>query len=66
MNAETAGRSRRYQTALGKHLTDLRLLTLMKTSKVNTASLKKEIAKTQRLVRESIKRLDRFAHEFCT
>jgi signal transduction histidine kinase len=43
---------------------DLPLLTLKKAARVSTASLKKEIAKTQRLVKESARRLNRFDHEF--
>jgi signal transduction histidine kinase len=43
---------------------DLPLLTLKKAARTSTASLKKEIAKTQRLVKESAKRLNRFDHEF--
>ena len=43
---------------------NLRLLTLKKAARVSTASLKKEIASTQRLVRESVKRVEQFAHEF--
>ena len=43
---------------------DLRLLTLKKAARASTARLKKEIAKTQRLVKESVKRIDQFAHEF--
>jgi two-component system sensor histidine kinase DegS len=43
---------------------DLPLLTLKKAARVSTASLKKEIANTRRMVKESAKRLKRFAHEF--
>lgn len=43
---------------------NLRLLTLKKGAKVNTASLKKEIANTQRMVKESTERIDQFTHEF--
>lgn len=43
---------------------DLPLLKLKKVARVSTARLKKEIAKTQRLVKESAKRLNRFDHEF--
>jgi len=43
---------------------DLRLLTLKKAAKASTARLKKEIAKTQRLVKESVKKINKFAHEF--
>jgi signal transduction histidine kinase len=43
---------------------DLRLLLLKKAARVSTVSLKKEIDKTQRLVKESVKRVNRFAHEF--
>ena len=49
------------QTLLG---INVRLLTLKNTAKANTASLKKEIASTQRLVEQSIKTINRFAHEF--
>jgi len=43
---------------------DLRLLSLKKAARAGTVRLKKEIAKTQRLVKESVRRIDRFAHEF--
>lgn len=43
---------------------DLPLLKLKKAARVSTASLKKEIAKTQRLVKESAKKLNRFDSEF--
>jgi len=43
---------------------NLRLLTLKKAAKANTATFEKEIAQTQRLVRESIKPIHRLAHEF--
>lgn len=43
---------------------DLRLLTLKKSARSNTESLKKKIAETQRLVKESVKRVDRFANEY--
>lgn len=43
---------------------NVRLLTLKKAAKVNTGSLKKEIASTQRLVRQSVKTINRFAREF--
>ncbi len=48
------------QTLLG---INVRLLTLKKAAKGKTASLKKEIAKTRRLVRESIEAINQFAHE---
>ena len=40
------------------------LLALKTSAKANTEKLEKEIASTQRLVRESVKRINRFAHEF--
>lgn len=43
---------------------DLRLLMLKKAAKTSTANLKKEIDKTQRMVKESVKWVNRFAHEF--
>lgn len=43
---------------------DLPLLTLKKAARVSTASLKKEIANTRRMVKESLKKLNGFAHEF--
>jgi len=43
---------------------DLRLLVLKKAAKTSTASLKKEIDNTQRMVKESAKWINRFAHEF--
>jgi len=49
------------QMLLGVHV---RLLTLKKTAKSNAGSLKKEIASTQRLVRQSVRIVSRFAHEF--
>lgn len=49
------------QTLLG---INVRLLTLKNTAKANTAGLKKEIASTQRLVKQSLKTINRFAHEF--
>ena len=42
---------------------DLRLLTLKKSARANTGSLKKEIDKTQRLVRESLNNIHRFTNE---
>ena len=48
------------QTLLG---INVRLLTLKKESKVNMASLKKEIASTQRLVGKSAKTMSRFTRE---
>jgi len=43
---------------------NLRLLTLKTSAKLNTESLKKEIDKTQQLVKESAKSVNQFAHEF--
>lgn len=43
---------------------DLRLLALKQVTHANNASLKKEIANTQILVRESAKKIGRFTHEF--
>lgn len=43
---------------------DLRLLALKKAARASTANLKKEIASTQRLVKQSSKRINEFAHEF--
>jgi signal transduction histidine kinase len=43
---------------------NVRLLTLKKAAKANTGSLKKEIADTQRLVKQSVKAINRFAREF--
>jgi len=43
---------------------NLRLLTLKTSAKANTESLKKEIDNTQRLVKESVKSVNLFAHEF--
>jgi two-component system, NarL family, sensor histidine kinase DegS len=43
---------------------NVRLLTLKKAAKANTGSLRKEIASTQRLVKQSVKTINRFAHEF--
>ena len=43
---------------------DLRLLILKKAAKTSTASLKKEINNTQRIVKKSSKWVNRFAHEF--
>ena len=48
------------QTLLG---INVRLLTLKKAAKGNTANLKKEIAKTQRLVQESVQSINQFARE---
>ena len=48
------------QTLLG---INVRLLTLKNTAKTNTEGLKKEIASTQRLVKQSLKTINRFAHE---
>jgi signal transduction histidine kinase len=48
------------QTLLG---INVRLLTLKKGSKGNKANLKKEIAKTQRLVQESVRSINQFACE---
>jgi signal transduction histidine kinase len=49
------------QTLLG---INVRLLTLKKAATVNTKGLKKEIASTQRLVKKSVKTMNRFACEF--
>jgi len=49
------------QTLLG---INVRLLTLKKAAAVNTEGLKKEIASTQRLVKQSVKTMNRFAREF--
>ena len=49
------------QTLLG---IDVRLLTLKREATMNIEGLKKEIAGTQRLVEESAKTMNRFAHEF--
>jgi signal transduction histidine kinase len=49
------------QTLLG---INVRLLTLKKEAAVNTEGLKKEIASTQRLVKQSVKTMNRFAREF--
>jgi len=49
------------QTLLGVNVS---LVTLEKTGKSNKESLKKEIANTQRPVRESVKRVNRISHEF--
>ena len=48
------------QTLLG---IKVRLLTLNRAAKGGTASLRKEIANTQRLVQESVKSINQFAHE---
>ena len=42
---------------------NVRLLTLKKAAKGKTASLKKEIANAQRLVRESVRSINQFARE---
>jgi len=49
------------QTLLGIHV---RLLTLKKAAKANTQGFKKELASTQWLVRQSVRSINRFAHEF--
>lgn len=49
------------QTLLG---INVRLLTLKKEAAANTAGLKKEIASTQRLVKNSAQTMSRFAREF--
>ncbi len=49
------------QGLLGLHV---RLLTFKKAMKASRESLKKEIGNTQRLVRESTKKVNRFAHEY--
>jgi signal transduction histidine kinase len=49
------------QTLLG---INVRLLTLKKGAAVNTVGLKKEIASTQRLVKTSVKTMNRYAREF--
>jgi signal transduction histidine kinase len=43
---------------------NVRLLTLKKEAKLNATSLKKEIASTQRLVKNSMRTINRFAREF--
>jgi signal transduction histidine kinase len=43
---------------------DLRLLMLKKSARTSTANLRKEIDKTQQLVKKSVKRINLFAHEF--
>ena len=48
------------QILLGIHV---RLLTLKKSAKANTGSLKKEIASTQWLVKQSVQTINQFAHE---
>ena len=50
------------QTLLG---INVRLLSLKKAAKGNTANLKKEIANTQRLVQKSIQSINQFARELC-
>jgi signal transduction histidine kinase len=42
---------------------NVRLLTLKKAARANTGSLKKEIASTQRLVRQSVRTINQFAYE---
>ena len=42
---------------------NVRLLTLKKAAQGNTANLKKEIAKTQRIVEESVQSINRFARD---
>ena len=49
------------QTLLG---IQVRLLALKQAAKVNTGSLKKEIARTQRLVKQSVRNIQKFAQEF--
>ncbi len=49
------------QTLLG---INIRLLTLKKTASNTTKHLKKEIANTQQVVKESVQGINRFAHEF--
>ena len=51
------------QTLLG---INVRLLTLKKAAKGNTANLRIEIANTQRLVRESVQSINQFARELDT
>jgi signal transduction histidine kinase len=43
---------------------NFRLLTLKKATRTSTESLKKEIAETQRVVKQSVKMINRFVHEF--
>ena len=43
---------------------NVRLLTLKRAARANTRDLKKEIASTHRLVEESVRSINRFAHEF--
>lgn len=43
---------------------DVRLLTLKNAAKAKTGTLKKEIAETQRLVRQSVKMIDRLSREY--
>lgn len=43
---------------------NLRLLALKTMAKASTATLKKKVANTQRMVRESARRIGRWAHEF--
>jgi signal transduction histidine kinase len=42
---------------------NVRLLTLKKAARANTGGLKKEIASTQRLVKQSVRTINQFAHE---
>jgi signal transduction histidine kinase len=49
------------QTLLG---IQVRLLALKRAAKANTGNLKKEIASTQRLVKQSVRNIQKFAHEF--
>jgi signal transduction histidine kinase len=49
------------QTLLG---INVRLLTLKNAAQANAAGLKKEIASTQRLVKQSVLTINQFAHEF--
>jgi signal transduction histidine kinase len=49
------------QTLLG---INVRLLTLKKEATVNAHGLKKEIVSMQRLVKQSVRAINRFAHEF--
>ncbi|MBI5386983.1 MAG: hypothetical protein HZA90_20105 [Verrucomicrobia bacterium] len=48
------------QILLGIHV---RLLTLKTAARANTGSLRKEIASTQRLVKQSVRTINQFAHE---
>ena len=49
------------QALLGIHV---RLLTLKKSAHAGTETVKKEIAETRRLVKESVKRISQFDHEY--